>query len=182
MATWYVYQNNVQTGPVSEDQLSGMGLTPATLWYGAKVWSNGSRPGRCPNCHSCLKLLQVKDHPSQPRPSLARSRGLCRNQTVSVRTRRSAISGRARRSAISECPRRILSTRRCLHTRLRQGDKTTAGIPGHTPWFLRCAVFLSRQNRSRDTDYRALIRHLWYLESADIRTGHCHAHNVSGTV
>ncbi|WP_305303259.1 DUF4339 domain-containing protein [Duncaniella muris] len=36
MATWYVYQNNVQTGPVSEDQLSGMGLTPATL-----VWREG---------------------------------------------------------------------------------------------------------------------------------------------
>lgn len=26
MATWYVYQNNVQTGPVSEDQLSGTRL------------------------------------------------------------------------------------------------------------------------------------------------------------
>lgn len=36
MASWYVYQNNVQTGPVSEDQLSGMGLTPATL-----VWREG---------------------------------------------------------------------------------------------------------------------------------------------
>ena len=36
MASWYVYQNNVQTGPVSADQLSGMGLTPATL-----VWREG---------------------------------------------------------------------------------------------------------------------------------------------
>lgn len=36
MATWYVYQNNAQTGPVAEEQLPSMGITPATL-----VWREG---------------------------------------------------------------------------------------------------------------------------------------------
>lgn len=36
MATWYVYQNNVQTGPVNEEQLPAMGLTRDTL-----VWREG---------------------------------------------------------------------------------------------------------------------------------------------
>ncbi len=180
MATWYVYQNNVQTGPVSEDQLSGMGLTPATL-----VWREGMEQwqpaGQVPELSFLFEAPagEGSSFTTTPPPSPGAEAYAGTRQYQC--TRRSAISGRARRSAISECPRRILSTRRCLHTRLRQGQDHSRN-PGHTPWFLRCAVFLSRQNRSRDTDYRALIRHLWYLESADIRTGHCHAHNVSGTV
>ena len=93
MATWYVYQNNVQTGPVSEDQLSGMGLTPATL-----VWREGMEQwqpaGQVPELSF---LFEGFDHPSQPRP-LPRPEQRLMPEPDSIRTHPAERNIRARKA------------------------------------------------------------------------------------
>ena len=180
MATWYVYQNNVRTGPVSEDQLSGMGLTPATpVWReGMEQWQPA---GQVPEL-SFLFEAPAGEGSSFTTTPLPRPEQRLMPEPDSISTHPAERNIRARK-AVSNIR---MPPAHPIHPQVLTYPPPARTRPQpesrHTPWFLRCAVFLSRQNRSRDTDYRALIRHLWYPESADIRTGHCHAHNVSGTV